>query len=114
MVTVYLALCSFVVYVAVHKTAEIPQLQFITVVDTSFVAQRQILMVQSIQLRIWWSMSLFAGFPQVQTWIVSCDLTVAAVVARPRCAGLHVSTGAVCEKTVDFPLLLLHAGFAVH
>ena len=23
-------------------------------------------------------------------WIVSCDLTVAAVVARPRCAGLHV------------------------
>ena len=29
-------------------------------------------------------------FPQVQTWIVSCDLTVAAVVARPRCAGLHV------------------------
>ena len=40
----------------------IPQLQFITVVDTSFVAQRQILMVQPIQLRIWWSMSLFAGF----------------------------------------------------
>ena len=52
------------VHVAVHKTAEIPQLQFITVVDTSFVAQRQILMVQTIQLiieiplRIWWSMSL--------------------------------------------------------
>ena len=71
MVTVHLALCSFVVYVAVHKTADFPLLQFITVVDTSFVAQRQILMVQSIQLRIWWSMSLFAGFPQVQTWIVS-------------------------------------------
>ena len=49
LVTVHLALCSFVVYVAVHKTAEIPQLQFITAVDTPFVAQKQILMVQTIQ-----------------------------------------------------------------
>ena len=32
-----------------------------------------------------------------------------ASVCRP--AG---STGAVCEETVDIPLLLLHAGFAVH
>ena len=37
-------------YVVVHITAEIPQLQFITVVDTSFVAQRQILMVQTVHL----------------------------------------------------------------
>ena len=29
-------------------------------------------------VRIWWSMSLFAGFPQVQSWIDGCDLTVAA------------------------------------
>ena len=37
------------VLVAVHKTADFPQLQFITVVDTPFVAQKQILMVQTIQ-----------------------------------------------------------------
>ena len=41
--------CIMAVYVAVHKTADIPQLQFITVVDTPFVAQKQILMVQTIQ-----------------------------------------------------------------
>ena len=31
------------VFVAVHKTADFPQLQFITVVDTPFVAQKQTL-----------------------------------------------------------------------
>ena len=44
-----LMLCIMAVYVAVHKTAEIPQLEFITVVDTPFVAHKQILMVQTIQ-----------------------------------------------------------------
>ena len=47
LVTVHLTLCSFVVYVAVHKTAEIPQLQFITVVDTSFFFLRERRKVQS-------------------------------------------------------------------
>ena len=61
LVTVHLALCSFVVYVAVHKTAEIPQLQSVQVVDTSFVAQRQILMVQTIQLIIEIPQFVFGG-----------------------------------------------------
>ena len=41
--------CIMAIYVAVHKTAEFPQLQFITVVNIPFVAQKQILMVLTIQ-----------------------------------------------------------------
>ena len=65
-----LALCSFVVYVAVHKTADYSaKLQFITVVhDTSFVAQRQILMVQSILFcTLVVDVPVCIGFPQVQS-----------------------------------------------
>ena len=66
------------VFVAVHKTTDFPQLQFFTVVDIPFVAQTQILMVQTIQpflgLQLqyvsWLSMSLLC---------LSCRFSRAAV-----------------------------------
>ena len=64
---------------AVHCLA-VPQLQFITVVDTPF---RCAVAVphgpvcsenhRDSPVRIWWSMSLFAGFPQVQSWMDCSD-----------------------------------------
>ena len=60
---------------AVHCLA-VPEVQFITRRSTlPFDAQWQFPMVQTSAdhrdspVRIWWSMSLFAGFPQVQSWI---------------------------------------------
>ena len=66
---------------AVHCLA-VPQLQFITVVDTP---SRCAVAVphphgpvcsenhRDSPVRIWWSMSLFAGFPQVQSWMDCSD-----------------------------------------
>ena len=44
-----------------QKTAVIPQLQFITVVDICFVAQRQFFLVQTTQLTIEISLSFVFG-----------------------------------------------------
>ena len=69
---------------AVHCLA-IPQLQFITVVDSPYRCAEAdphgpdfSVDHRDSPVRIWWSMSLFAGLPQVQSWIDSRDLTVAA------------------------------------
>ena len=75
----------------------IPQLQFITVVDTPFDAQWQFPTVQSSAdhrdspVRIWWSMSLFAGFSTGA--VVKRQLSfpqLQPVDARLWCAGLQV------------------------
>ena len=81
---------------AVHCLA-VPQLLFITVVDTPF---RCAVAVphgpvcsenhRDSPVRIWWSMSLFAGSPQVQSWMDCSDSQLQPVDARPRCAGLQV------------------------
>ena len=87
-----------------------------------FDAQWQFPMVQSSAdhrdspVRIWWSMSLFAGFPQVQAVVdrlVSRSHSCSPLTLHSCCCQLGVqalqnsSTGAVCEKTVEIPLLLL-------
>ena len=56
------------VLVAVHKTADFPQLQFITVVDTPFVAQTQILMVHLFDTVIYVPVGQVRRVPQVPSW----------------------------------------------
>ena len=116
-----------------EKTAVIPQLQFITVVDIYFVAQRQFPLVQTTQLTI-------EIFTVVRIWWV--DVPVCRFISRrgaeaeslvqtvrrtfffpsehggrcPRCAGRachtcccqqQVREAQTLQKTIEFPQLLL-------
>ena len=78
--------------------------------DVSVVQDRQVRWVQAWRRQPCPTLLSFAGADVENTFEIP-QLQLVDAGLRTRLAG---STGAVCEETVDIPLLLLHAGFAVH